>query len=554
MVNKSVSSGISALSIFVIVFFFLTFHPTHKSTIGWSDPMLFYYHPERYNVLRFDVDVNNGVINAAAVYHHQNEDGLLEYSSIYHLRQEPESDIQVSRLSQENSPSEWPSVFRDLSGKLHFFWGERRQDPNFELWPDNTPQSGISLSTDILHYIPDNDEYVEPTPVYSGNVGFDGRGSIVLPVRINEDSNDNLHVVFSADSVFDGGYTIKFPAYLKRNPDGQWQPSRFFTGGGHAPGIVSLEDERLITVFLGSDPNHLSINDVMAVYSNDGGNSWSDPELVFLSGDMPGWLLRIVRADGRVHLLWGQAVHSPDFAAPDAIWHCFTDDGGQTWTEPELIFQLSHASFRPPGAPAPDPTLLHIFYNYEILTDSYGQLHWVGCAIRLFESGQYENALYYSNWSPTTGKWEDFSQLDFGSNPGWLSLAYDNETNELYIFWADSLEPDQQALYYSRKTISVNITEPPRISPEQSLILYSNYPNPFSSTTIIPFALNIGGEIVFSVYDITGRKILSENLGVKPPGHHEHHFIFNDQNSGTYIYEISLNGKYRKQKNMIFFK
>lgn len=554
MINKSVYSGLLVSGIFAFGLLFITFHPIHKSIFDWSDPLLFYSHPYQYKTLRFDVDVNDGKINVAAAYSHLNENNMLAYSSIYQIRQEPEGDIVVMRLSQEEVPSESPAIFRDLSGKLQFIWGDRLQDPDFQQWPDDFPHTRTNFSTDVAGYQPGVD-FDGPEYLYAANHGYISRGNIGFPINISEDATNRLHIVFRGDSISEGGGQIPYPAYLSRNSEGHWSSPRFIGEGGSMPNIVAYDQSRLIVTYLGSAPNQPSINDIMAVYSDDRGVSWSSQELVFLSGQNPCWLLRMIKAPGgRIHLLWGQGIHAPDFAAPDAIWHCFSDNGGQTWTEPELVFNLRRPSIRPPGAPAPDPTLLHIFYNYEIKSDSYGNLHWVGCAIKMFESGQSENSLFYSSWSPTTGQWDTFSEIELGTVPEWFSLAYDSETNDLYVFWADVFETDKQGLYYSKKSLAVNVKDPPKFIPEGPINLHSNYPNPFSSATMVPFTLEKGGEVVLLVYDITGRKISSEILGVKPPGYHEHSIDFRGQNSGTYFYEITLDGKYRQQKNMVFLK
>jgi hypothetical protein len=200
MMNKVNYSVIFLWIISGILFITLT-NPIHKSTGDWSEPMLLYYHPGKYEVLRFDVDVNNGIINAAAAYSHSNNDCKMEYSGIYHILKEPGRDTEVERISQGDIPSESPSVFRDSSGKLHFFWGDRRQDPDFESWPEEWQQSGIYFSTDIMHYMPNNETHAEPNHIYTGNLGLIGRGDIHFPISITEDSRDRLHIAFSADSV-----------------------------------------------------------------------------------------------------------------------------------------------------------------------------------------------------------------------------------------------------------------------------------------------------------------------------------------------------------------
>ena len=51
--------------------------------------------------------------------------------------------------------------------------------------------------------------------------------------------------------------------------------------------------------------------------------------------------------------------------------------------------------------------------------------------------------------------------------------------------------------------------------------LFTNYPNPFNSTTTIPFYLSAVTDIIIEIYDIQGKRIRTLFTGIKPAGPHK---------------------------------
>ena len=86
--------------------------------------------------------------------------------------------------------------------------------------------------------------------------------------------------------------------------------------------------------------------------------------------------------------------------------------------------------------------------------------------------------------------------------------------------------------------------------------LEQNYPNPFSSTTSIPYNLNKGSDIQVTIYDILGRVIRKFNIGQQSVG--THNIIWNGCNefgqrvaTGVYFYRLNADGE-SQVKKMIF--
>lgn len=93
----------------------------------------------------------------------------------------------------------------------------------------------------------------------------------------------------------------------------------------------------------------------------------------------------------------------------------------------------------------------------------------------------------------------------------------------------------------------------PRRSVPTSFTLEQNYPNPFASTTRIPYQLNKQSDVLLTIYDILGREIRRLSLGTQGVGFHDTEW--NDKNGldnrlapGVYFYRLDANGETRVKK------
>ncbi len=80
-----------------------------------------------------------------------------------------------------------------------------------------------------------------------------------------------------------------------------------------------------------------------------------------------------------------------------------------------------------------------------------------------------------------------------------------------------------------------------------SLELKQNKPNPFHNQTIIPFALRESSEVILTVYDFKGQKVL-EKKGFYNAGEHE--WVLNTEGvlvSGFYVYSIRTQQGYESK-------
>ncbi len=109
---------------------------------------------------------------------------------------------------------------------------------------------------------------------------------------------------------------------------------------------------------------------------------------------------------------------------------------------------------------------------------------------------------------------------------------------------------------YSDDTQSVLETEAFRPS---DITLHSNFPNPFNPGTTIPISLQRRAEVTVTVYDLLGREVTVLVSGTIGAGTHQFYWNGLDSEgrrlaSGTYFYEVTINGEHRLRRPMVLVK
>jgi hypothetical protein len=69
-----------------------------------------------------------------------------------------------------------------------------------------------------------------------------------------------------------------------------------------------------------------------------------------------------------------------------------------------------------------------------------------------------------------------------------------------------------------------------------------NYPNPFNKATQINYSVTKSSDVVFNVYDLTGRKIMGNTYSEVAPGQHIITLSANQFTPGVYFYTFNVNG------------
>ncbi len=84
-------------------------------------------------------------------------------------------------------------------------------------------------------------------------------------------------------------------------------------------------------------------------------------------------------------------------------------------------------------------------------------------------------------------------------------------------------------------------------------VLHPNYPNPFNPSTTIAFALPEAAKVRLSVYDILGRTVIDEDLGLLNAGEYDYEFNGKDLASGIYFYRLQA-GNFIQTRKMLMLK
>lgn len=99
-----------------------------------------------------------------------------------------------------------------------------------------------------------------------------------------------------------------------------------------------------------------------------------------------------------------------------------------------------------------------------------------------------------------------------------------------------------------------NLTSVERIGVSSpNFYIVSNYPNPFNSQTTLVFYSSNSKNVIANVYDITGKKIFSDNINALENSINSYSINFNSYPSGNYIIEIS-DGIYSSKKIITLIK
>ena len=84
----------------------------------------------------------------------------------------------------------------------------------------------------------------------------------------------------------------------------------------------------------------------------------------------------------------------------------------------------------------------------------------------------------------------------------------------------------------------------------RSGLLYSNYPNPFTSRTVFRFALPERAHVSLAVYDVLGREVRRLADRRMEAGTHRIAFEASDLPSGVYVYRLQA-GSFSKARRMV---
>ena len=143
-----------------------------------------------------------------------------------------------------------------------------------------------------------------------------------------------------------------------------------------------------------------------------------------------------------------------------------------------------------------------------------------------------------TNWTVKDSiKWNFFTPQDPDERPRGIAFSNDGKTAYVACFGSSDFPP-VETFYYDRTTG----IQKDKNSVVKSYNLSQNYPNPFNPSTEINFAVAKSGFVTLRVYDMLGREVATLVNKEMSSGNYNVNFDASRLSSGTYIYQLNVNG------------
>ncbi len=161
-----------------------------------------------------------------------------------------------------------------------------------------------------------------------------------------------------------------------------------------------------------------TVTGVYASHSVDGGATWSEPaSLVSARGHGHSTIVALDGPGDDVMVFWNRAVGSVD-----GRYYALSDDGGETWGEPQIAYERVSGLNGPPY----------------LFTDSLGQLHMIGAGYNALTPVGGEQ-IWYSRWD--SSRWAEPQLINVAGKPMTGNEVFDARLvggNRLLYTWTDA--------------------------------------------------------------------------------------------------------------------
>ncbi|MBT7616028.1 MAG: T9SS type A sorting domain-containing protein [Calditrichaeota bacterium] len=249
-------------------------------------------------------------------------------------------------------------------------------------------------------------------------------------------------------------------------------------------------------------------------HSDDGGYSWSEPETmvsIFDDGFEGGTLTE------------AQIVAGPD----DIVWMAFAGKLGETDLEPPEINNVEVNTFTSNEDWVISADVADELHDISSVRAKFSNLHpqdpnidWAYAEPYLSRPAEDNFQTYYFSVPVDATVRLNLAEGD----SVWFIIEAMDEINNLAMTWENLIINNVGWL-----GLNDQANVPTQLS------LGSNYPNPFNSTTVIPFSVDKPMDVNLSVYNISGRLIQTLQTGLLNAGHHQVIWDGKDVSAGIYI-------------------
>lgn len=146
-------------------------------------------------------------------------------------------------------------------------------------------------------------------------------------------------------------------------------------------------------------------------------------------------------------------------------------------------------------------------------------------------------------------------KLQVGQTAGEFALGYFISTDAIAAKDVD-LDPDGgvNADTTLNQRITVTGGTASEGGPEGEFVLYPNSPNPVRASTAIRYSLARAAAVRVSVFDVTGREVASFDRGTQSAGEHSVDFTPAELASGTYLYQLEIDGDVVQTRRMLLVR
>jgi hypothetical protein len=429
----------------------------------------------------------------------------------------------ISSVSKVLSNAGHPSATSDIRGVYHVVWGERT---NY-----NKPIP-FHPPTDVFYSRWENSDWMEPQNI---SHKVDSIYHNFIAPKIITDTKDRIHVIWGEQSPTGGATFLKYR--MQENKD--WGEIKtlpihcaYFDFDVDNNGRIHL------AYITAAKTSTIDMNSIFYCYTDDLGKTWADTVLVHLSGNDPGFEVKIaIDRNNTIHLTWTKQIgNNEDFGLRD-VMHSFSIDG-KNWSQPVMVSQ---------------PLKGYTSYP-NIISDSKNQVHLVfDWRTDAFDSHYF---LYYCLFN---GKEWTLPTLIFNDDCYRESNMCIDKFDYLHLAFIKFSSSDKSVkVCYSHTLNPVTSIKLIKDKP-QALILNQNYPNPFNPTTNIKYQVPSSGFVTLKIYDVLGKEISVLVNKIMEPGIYFVQFDGSKLSSGTYFYRLEVtpadgDKKITIQKSMLLMK